>query len=166
MTKNDRPQFVHILTGLADHYSQEVSDAGLDLWWSAMKHWPLDEFTTAANMLIRRVKFMPKASDFEELRRGSVMTATEAWGEVLSHLTGAYREGGIDELTDKAVEMVGGYYALAHCANLDFKRRDFIEAYEDVIDQKARAGQLPLLADVLLSAPDRLGKAIAYDPEA
>lgn len=164
MKTADRSKFVHIVAGLAEHYNQEISAPGLDLWWAAMAHWTLDDFTEAANILVRRCKFMPRAADFEDMRRHSVMPATEAWGKVLELLPGAYREGGVDELTDKAVGMLGGYRELAMSPidSLDFKRRDFVEAYENVIDTQIRAGLLPLRLIVRPSQP----KAIKRDPKA
>lgn len=145
METTDRTKFMHIVAGLAEHYQQEISAPGLDLWWAAMAHWKFDDFTEAANILVRRCKFMPRAADFEGLLRESVMSAQEAWGKVLQILPGAYRDGGIDELTDKAVMMLGGYRELAMSPtdSLDFRRREFVEAYEGMIDAQARAGLLP-----------------------
>lgn len=155
MNKNDRPDFMHTLAGLAGHYNQELTAADFELWWSGFQNWSIEDFNAAAAVLFKRCHFMPKGADFEDLRRESVPSAAEAWGNVLEILPGGYRDGGIDELTDKAIAMLGGYRDLAMMPTerLDFRRREFVEAYESVIDAQIRAGLLPLRLPALPAKP-------------
>lgn len=146
VNQKHKPRFVATITALAEIYGRELSPAVLKIWWAIMQSWDIDDFTAAASWLAKASEFMPKPVDFQAIRRYSVIPASEAWGKVLELLPGGYREGGVDELTDKAVAMLGGYQelAMAKTDSLDFKRRNFVEAYEDIVDGRARAGLLPL----------------------
>lgn len=147
MNKSDRPDFMHTLAGLAGHYNQELTTADLDLWWSGFQNWSIGDFKAAAGMLFKRCKFMPRGSDFEELRRDSVASAPEAWGNALAHADGHWRQGpSSDPFIEEAIRRVGGWESVALCPTdkLGLKQRDFLEAYEDLIDQKAKIGTLPL----------------------
>lgn len=156
MKANNEPRFYKTIIGLAEIHGRELSPAALKIWWGAMRSWNIDDFVAAANWLAKACEFMPKPVDFEDMRRHSVLPASQAWAQVLAILPGGYRYGGIDELTDRAVATLGGYreLAMSRTDSLDFKRRGFIEAYEDVVDVQARAGLLPLnLAALAITGP-------------
>lgn len=146
MHTNDRARFYEIIAGLAELQGRELSPAALKLWWSAMRNWDLDEFTRAANYLAKAIQFMPKPSDFEQLRRSSVTNGHEAWSAVLEHAAGRWRQSAIDdEIIAETVHRMGGFAMIGMCqtSQLDWKKRDFLEVYEMVIDEKAAAGVLP-----------------------
>lgn len=164
MKTNDRAEFLRVLASTAGHYKNEMTTDELDLWWTALADWDFDDFKKAANALVRRCTFMPKVSDFEKLRRESVASAGDAWGNALEHADGRWRyHSHPDAFVEEAIRRIGGWSAVALCPldSLDFKRRDFVEAYDTVIDENARAGLLPLNLPALPEKP----KAVAHDPK-
>lgn len=151
MTLTDRRDFCQIVLGLAELYGKELSSPALALYWNSLRDWPLDDFRTAAELLLRRCEFMPAPRDFEALRRAAQPLAGEAWARVLAHLRGGYRSGaGIDDggPIDQAVRSLGGYQSLAlrESKYLGIEERRFVEHFAQVIEAVEVRRALPRLA--------------------
>jgi hypothetical protein len=162
MTPADLDRFGEAIRGLAAMHGRDVTDSLVQLYWSRLKHWPLEEFLAAATHLLG-AQFMPKAHDFEQIRKASLPTAAEAWTKVLRHIEGAYRTGrGLDDggVIDRAVESLGGYRSLAHRAQeyLPIDERRFAEHFDQLLDVMAVRQALPNLSNHPKLSDDRRGR--------
>ena len=150
MTPADRRQFAAILTGFAELKGRHLSSAALDLFWHAMQDWSIEDFTRAANRLIRSCEYLPTPKDFEDLRNAGRQTTGEAWAQVLQHLKGGYRTGGLSPELDRAVAALGGYRALAMMPSdqLHWQEKRFAEHFEDLRDAEDTRKAIPQIAAV------------------
>jgi hypothetical protein len=150
MRPNDRQKFAAIVTGFAELKGKALSAAALDLYWAAMQHWSIEDFTAAASHLVSTCEFMPTPKNFEDLRKAGRPTPAEAWVKAVNHAaSSAYRRGPTgDALLDKAVAAIGGYVAIAmHDEDtLFFLERRFAEAYEGMQDSEQVRAALPNIA--------------------
>jgi len=102
MTKEDKGQFLQILTGLSDLYGAELSKVSITLYWEALKDHRIDLISVAASEHVKHSQWMPKPSQFLDVLTKSDMNpeerATLAWGCV-----------------SRAAKSIGGYA----CVNFD-----------------------------------------------
>lgn len=149
MRPTDRPEFLRTLNGLAAIKSKELTPEALDLWWSAMSDWSIDEFKSAASHLVTACQFMPTPYDFQQLRRAGEPTPHEAWEKALSNCT-SWRDGEsyAGPFIDRVVRMIGGYRAIAMAdeRELPFIQRRFMEAYETQCEVQPIRDALPEIA--------------------
>jgi len=136
MQFNDRAAFLEVVVGFAELKGKQLSVPALELYWNAMQDWELADFRKAAQYLLKTCEFMPTPKDFEDLRKAQRPTSGEAWSQVLSHLQGAYRYGGISPDIDRAVHACGGYRALAmmDTSQLPWQAKRFEQHYADMQD--------------------------------
>ena len=147
MTPKQKPEFLQTIAALAEQHQRELSPAALKLWWAAMAHWKLDDFKRAATFLARSSEFMPKPADFERLRANAALNPHEAWSAVVAHATGGYRTGAkVDAIVAETVERMGGFAMIGQSNRdrLQWLKRDFVEFYASVVDEKVAAGVLPM----------------------
>jgi hypothetical protein len=153
----DRIEFVKILNGLAltKPGAVKLAPEALDLWWSAMQSWNIEEFRTAANHLAMSCEFMPNPYHFAQLRKSAGATVGEAFAkarqicrslhprEMISHRSG-------DDRLDAAIRACGGYEALAMCTpeNIGFYERRFAEHYETITDASDVRTALPAIGKI------------------
>ena len=164
MTPADRKSFLEIVVGLAELKGKQLSAPALELYWHAMRDWPIADFRAAAGHLLRSCEFMPTPKDFEDLRKAGRPTAGEAWLEVLDNVRGsAYRRGETcGGAIDRAVQALGGDHVVGHCDTdrLGFLERRFAEHYEAMQDADETRMRLPNIAtpriarDVQAMLPD------------
>lgn len=146
MDSNDRPEFVRVLNGLAAIKRVDLTTEAYELWWRAMKNWPIDDFKDAASYLLNNCQFMPSPHDFEQLRKKGETSAHEAWSMALRHAAGGWRHGLLgDVLIDRVVATLGGYsvIALTHKEKLGFLEHRFLDAYNDFSDTTVVREALP-----------------------
>jgi hypothetical protein len=153
MLPGDRQQFAATLTGLAAiKPGARLTPEALELWWSAMQTWSIEDFRSAANHLARSCEFMPSPFHFEQLRKAGRRTAAEAWEKARKACgscvqLGHYTDDGTcgDELIDRAVAGIGGYKVIAQCNtdSLHFLERRFSEHYETLRDVTDTRETLP-----------------------
>lgn len=102
MIKEDKGQFLQILTGLSDLYGAELSKVSITLYWEALKEHRIDLISVAASEHVKHSQWMPKPSEFLSILTKSDMNAEEratlAWGAV-----------------SRAAKSIGGY----SCVNFD-----------------------------------------------
>ena len=106
MNDCDRERFVQIMAGLCEYYDRKVSQAVMELYWSALRHYGVDEVQASAAAHIQdpdRGRFMPKIADFMLAIAGSAEeVAALAWDGVLHK-----RE--MDEASRQALASMGGW---------------------------------------------------------
>lgn len=68
MNKNDRMAFAEILTGLGEIYDKKISKIIIEIYWDALKEYPLDDVKRATNNIVRTHKYatLPKPAEFIE----------------------------------------------------------------------------------------------------
>lgn len=150
MRVTDRKKFVETLNGLAAvKPGKELTDAALEIWWSSMKGWSIEEFVAAASHLASSVEFMPSPFNFEQLRKAAKPTDGEAWAEALKRCK-AWRTGQAwDDVIERAVMAIGGYRSIAMAdveTALPHIERRFKEAYAELEDVETVRQALPHIA--------------------
>lgn len=167
MKNDDRDRFLEVVIGFAELKGRAMSAAALELYWRAMKHWPLDAFREAATQLVRTCEFMPMPKDFEDLRRAGRQTPGEAWARVLSHCaSGSWRSGGTgDPDIDAVAQMLGGYrtVAMTPTDRLGFIERRFCDHFEDLRDVNRTRQALPQVTH-RSGKTQRLSNVLENDP--
>jgi hypothetical protein len=157
MQQTDFQRFNALMNGMAKLYERELDGAMLDAYWLALRDWELADFQAAAGQLMRTSKFMPRPADFEELRRAARPTAGEAWAEARACFRSGARGTG-DPLTDRVVQMLGGYKAMGYTASdqMPFIERRFAEHYtalQDAEEIRAAVPQIAGAARLRIGAP-------------
>ena len=68
MQNEDRKTFVEILTGLGEIYDNKISKVMAEIYWEALKDYPLSDFKKAANNIVKTHKYasFPKPAHFIE----------------------------------------------------------------------------------------------------
>ena len=147
MTADDYERFRNVITGMARMFEREVDAQLLDLYWLALRSWPLAEFELTAAHLLGTCRFMPRPVDFNETRQAQLPTAGEAWAQVLECVKRSDYRRGITPggHIDSAVQAVGGYAAIGFTDEdkLAFAERRFAEAYKDAQRVTAVREHLP-----------------------
>lgn len=152
MQQADFQRFRAVLAGMAELYQRELSGPLLDAYWLALKSWSLADFESAAAHLMATATFMPRPSDFNQLKKASEPTAGEAWATALANCT-CWRgdrpsPGG---RIDRAARAIGGYHAIAMADRetaLPHIERRFKEAYEELSDVEETREALPEITQV------------------
>lgn len=144
MKDADRTEFSKILLGFAELKGKQLSEAGVSMFWSAMQDWAIEDFRSAANVLVKSCQFFPTPKEFEDLRKASEMSAGEAWAIARD----VVRRGGSssgDARTDAAIRVLGGYDALGRTNSdqFQFLERRFCEHYEDIGEREDVREALP-----------------------
>ncbi len=155
MRPEDFQRFNAVMNGMAKLYERDLDAPLLDAYWLALREWPLDAFENAAAHLMGKAKFMPRPSEFNELRKAQKPVAAEAWLKARWSCGTAYTPNGYvggtsgDPLIDKAVAVIGGYGAIAMCdeSKLHFLERRFKEVYESIEDAQEVRQALPQLGN-------------------
>ncbi len=106
MSDQDRERFAQIMAGLCEYYDRKMSQAILDLYWSALRHYGINEIQSASAIHIQdpdRGRFMPKIADFIMAIAGSAEEAAAlAWDAVRHN-----RE--LDDASKAAIASMGGW---------------------------------------------------------
>lgn len=152
MQPTDRKKFLEIVVGFAELKGKALSAPALELYWNSMQGWSIEDFSQAAQHLVRSCEFMPTPKDFEDLKRAGNPTAAEAWAAARKALqwtvNGYVEKPGTDPLVSQALRSIGGANALAMCdeSKLHFLERRFAQVYESLADSSATREALPRIA--------------------
>lgn len=137
MNATDRKKFLEVVVGFAELKGKQLSAPALELYWRALSGWPLEDFLSAAEQLVRTSEFMPTPKDFEDLRKAQRLTCGEAWITALETAR-RWREGysisSGDEFVDRVVRAIGGYRTIAMCEmeKTHFLERRFAEHFDEM----------------------------------
>lgn len=139
METADYKRFREIMAGMSRVFGTEMDDVLLDVYWMALRRWPLPDFERATAHLLETCQHMPRPADYTALARAGAATGAEAWGRVLQHCEGGYRErASLDDggPIDQAVGALGGYrqVAMTDMQFLGILERRFAEHYETQVD--------------------------------
>jgi hypothetical protein len=150
MQPGDRKKFLETLNGLATiKPGKDLTPAALELWWAAMRDWPIEEFTAAASHLARSVEFMPSPFHFEQLRKAGKPTADEAWRIALKRCKDWRAPRETQDAVDEAAASIGGYRSIA-LADIEIAlphvQRRFLEAYSGIAAVSEVRAALPTIA--------------------
>jgi hypothetical protein len=171
MQPSDFERFQAVMTGMAEMHQRELSNFLLDAYWLAMRDWSLQDFEAAASHLMQTLKWMPKPSDFTELRRAGEPTDAEAWTTALATCvhwrnSDALPTGRIA----RAAAAVGGFQAIAMAnteRDLPFVQKRFLEAYKELSDVEPVRSALPHVAAhgarAALSAPANIAALLPME---
>jgi len=151
MQASDFKRFNAVMTGMAEMFNRETSDALFDAYWLALRDWSLQDFERAAGHLLQHAKFMPRPVDFTELRKAGEPTAGEAWEVVMAgcQTYGAASRPGPETRVGRAVAAVGGWDAIRRAdveTSLPHIQRRFLDHYEELSDVDPVREQLPHIA--------------------
>ena len=150
MTPEDKPEFARILIAMASiKPGGKITAEALELHWSCLQDWPLNEFKSAAAHLAKSEEFMPNPFHFERLRKQSQLTAGEAWTSVRAVLRtlNRYERTTISPRIDRVVAAMGGYVALSQSDSdeMHFREKRFAELWEELGDAEEVRVALPFL---------------------
>jgi hypothetical protein len=140
--REDYEPFCEVVVGFAELKGKQLSAPAIELYWHAMQHWPIEDFRSAAQQLLRTCEFMPVPKDFEDLRRAGDLTAGEAWDAV-------YLGRGI--ATDRAWRAAEIAANGRRLGMLDMEReiphvqRRFLEIYRELTDVEETREYVPQL---------------------
>lgn len=162
MVDADKPRFLAVLNGLAAvKPGAKLTPEALDVWWTSMRNWPIDEFRAAAAQLAKSCEFFPSPYHFEQLRKAGEPTSGEVWAEVLELVrSGDYRQREhANPRVNAAVRAIGGWQAIAN-SNTEFTHlveKRFAEHFEAIGDREDVREALPnLTGGPRLSGPVRM----------
>lgn len=151
---------------LATQTGAELDQPMLDVYWLALRDWPLGEFEQACAHLVKTSQFMPKPADFTALRKAANLSAGEAWELVRE----AARQGDNttgDERADAAARVLGGFRAIGmtNSDQMHFLERRFCEHYDEICSREDTREALPKIAgEPRFDTPKLQGRALPYDP--
>lgn len=124
MTAADRGQFAGLMAATAEVYGEQLSDARLELYFSALDDLSLEQLRAALSVHVRTQKFFPRPAEIREAVTGSVDDAAEvAWSAVLRLVrsVGFYGQPSWpNEATRRAaLELYGGWQRLCESLPAD-----------------------------------------------
>jgi len=148
----DKAEFVKVVMGFAELKGKQLSLPAVELYWRAMRDWPLDYFMAAAERLVKTSQFMPEPYHFEELRKSGRMTAGEAFAKALEWAkSGAYRHPAQSPeaiFIDSVVQAMGGWSRIAGSDpdDVQWTEKRFAEHFAELQDVTETREALPQIA--------------------
>lgn len=152
MIDADKAEFVKVVMGFAELKGKQLSLPAIELYWRAMRDWPLEYFMVAAERLVKTSQFMPEPYHFDQLRKASRMTAGEAFAKVLAWArSGMYTVPAQTPeaiLIDRVVQAMGGWGRITghDPEKLHFLENSFVENFETISDATDTREALPQIA--------------------
>lgn len=151
MQATDADRFRNIIRGMGRMYSAEPDALVLDAYWIALSDWSFEDFQAAAQRLMKTSKFMPRPSEFEELRKAARLTAGEAFEKAVGWArSGTYNAPAKTPdaiFIDRVVSAMGGWIAITGSdpEKLHFLERRFVEHFNDLQEASDTREALPQL---------------------
>ncbi len=162
MTAADKVEFAKIINGLqAIKPGQKLTPEGIEIFWNAMRDWPIEAFKAAAEHLAATVEFMPNPFHFNQLRKATALPVGDAWEIALQRCSGwnGRKKATADDVIDFASKAIGGYRAIA-LANIEtqlpYLLKRFTEAYEEAQCRDEIINKLPMLTQHVVNAEKQL----------
>jgi len=144
MSKED---FLSTMTILGMAYDKEFTKNQIEVWYSILKDYTIEEFSMAIQDLIKTEKFLPTIAHITEQiaknKTSSIPDAEEEWQEVLStvHRFGSYREqdalASLKPYTAKIVSYIG-YFRICTASPEEqtWNKKEFIGEYNSLKDKE------------------------------
>lgn len=139
MTPNDRPQFAELWVAAYAVYGKQVSDAMLDVVFSALSSYSLQDIRTGLSGHIKNPdsgQFAPKPADvIKHVSGNSQSAAGAAWAKVdyAVRCVGNYRSVVFDDpKIHAAIERLGGWVKVSMTENSEypFLQNHFLKLYQ------------------------------------
>lgn len=159
MTKEDFLKGIKLLT-IA--YNKEFTEEQIEVWYSILGEYKVDEFSKAIQELIKTEKFMPSIAHITEhiakAHFKDVPGAESEWDNVISavHRFGSYKEkealNNLCEYTRKIVKLIG-YYRICTSTQEEqvWNKKEFIEEYNALKDKLVENKQIGISQENLLN---------------
>lgn len=158
MTKEDFLKGIKLLT-IA--YNKEFTEEQIEVWYSILGEYKVDEFSKAIQELIKTEKFMPSIAHItEHIAKSHLKALSDAeseWSNVIGivHRFGSYREEEalktMDEYTRKIVKLIG-YYRICTSTQEEqvWNKKEFIEEYNVLKDKLVENKQIEIQQENLI----------------
>lgn len=127
MQPSDGERFRAVMAGMSRLYDKHLDEPLLDVYWTAMRNWTIEDFQAAATRLVETSKWMPRPADFNELRNAARPTPGEAW-------IGAGKSK--DPIVQRALHAAtqGRYFGHIPLDEMQWVQKRFVEFYEEMRD--------------------------------
>jgi hypothetical protein len=141
MAPEDASEFRNTIAGMARLFGSDPDSALLDIYWLALKNWPIEDFRDAAAQLINTCEFMPKPAQFHALRKAGDDTGGEAFASIRRWLIYSPRGYTLDPDCPRkmasCIMAIGGPQAIAMCESekLNFLERRFCDHWDEIGDR-------------------------------
>jgi hypothetical protein len=148
MDENDKKQFRAALASLAYNFrNKDYSDLTLQVYWTVLKEYTLDEVTEAMKQLMVKEKFWPPVATIIEYIHGAPKIQDEAELQAVTVLNaikyqGSYRSVQFQNPITTAIiqEVYGGWISL--CENIrEAEQKWFIKEFANYYKQFGKAGK-------------------------
>lgn len=138
MQEQDKPQFAEGMTALSLVFGKEVTKPLARAYFMALQEYPINNVLSAIDNHVKNGKFFPKPIELADIintgKPNNNDKALLAWLSIERAISklGPYRTLELnDRLAMEIIKHVGGWSNLCSLTTkeLDFKKRDFIQAY-------------------------------------
>ena len=158
----NKEEFLKGMTILGTAYDKEFTQEQVEVWYSFLKDYKLNDFILAIQELIKTEKFMPSIAHITEhiakTHLKGISDAESEWGNVIStvHRFGSYREeealNSLPEYTRKIVRLIG-YYRICTSTQEEqvWNKKEFIEEYNALKDKLVENKQIGISQENLLN---------------
>ena len=149
MRDSDDKRFKALLSGLAEFYRRDLTEAMLEGYWLALKPYPIDEIEAAVTRCLGECKFMPMPTDIVEHASGFVpvgVRAERAW-VCLQDAIRAHGGWASIEFEDRAiadiVRRMGGWERVSGMTydEVDWRRKEFAQLYTVYVKHENHDGE-------------------------
>ena len=172
MQQADIARFNQLVTGVCLTFGRDPEPFVLDVYWITLRDWSIEEFEQGCAHILKTAKFMPRPSDFEDLRKAGRMTPGEAFAAAMVVARDCSRHtpsSSGDPRIDAAASACGGYFAMGQqeTEKIGWLERRFVEHYESISDAEDVREALPQLTGPPrgTGGPKRIGSIhIGVDP--
>lgn len=154
MKNEDKKRFLELMTGLAEVFSSNLTEAGVRLQFNALNQYSIEQIEQAANIIVktRRYTSMPVPADFIEAIEGNSDDNADYQISLIKKAIGIYGSYQtpkfVDPVTTEVVSTInwGNLCAMSE-KELTFKMKELKELYKTI--QKGSSGHV-------LNAPETL----------
>lgn len=138
MENTDKHEFKSILGAVMDLYGKELSVPLLQLWFSSLQRFSMDEVRAGLSRYVQSAdsgSFAPKPADIIRMIEGSAIDrGTLAWGKVIESIrrVGGYQSVCFDDaIIHCVIEDMGGWGKLCATEEIEihFRAADFAKRY-------------------------------------
>ena len=158
----NKEEFLKGMTILGTAYDKEFTQEQVEVWYSFLKDYKLNDFILAIQELIKTEKFIPSIAHITEciakMHLKDLPDAESEWGNVIGivHRFGSYREeealNSMSEYTRKIVKLIG-YYRICTSTQEEqvWNKKEFIEEYNSLIGKLVENKQIGIEQENLLN---------------
>ena len=143
MKKED---FLKGMTMMGIAYNKEYNQKELEVWYSMLGDYKVEDFSNAIQTLIKTLKRVPTIADITEQiakeKTSNIPTAEDEWQEVLYAVRryGSYREKeALESLKPYTAKIVGyiGYFRICSATSDEqiWNKKNIIEEYNSLVDK-------------------------------